>query len=122
MKELLAHNINNYTHEEYLKHKQEELLQKVSFLEQEIVVLDEKYNNFQNDFVHVTNESNELREAIANAKANLLKQKEKDQSLKQELYMKKYKNKQLVDNVETSFLESKCDKSLFMTNLEDLLV
>lgn len=70
----------------------------------------------------MTNESNELREAIANAKANLLKQKEKDQALKQELYMKKYKNKQLVDNVETSFLESKCDKSLFMTNLEDLLV
>ena len=58
MKELLSKNINNYTHEEYLKYKQEELVGKVKFLEQEIIELDEKYNNFQNDFVNVTNETN----------------------------------------------------------------
>jgi len=40
VKELLSKNINNYTHEEYLKHKQEELLDKVKFLEEEIGELD----------------------------------------------------------------------------------
>ena len=39
--------INNYSHEEYLKHKQDELSNKAKYLEQEIANLDEKYSNFQ---------------------------------------------------------------------------
>ena len=35
-KELLTTNINNYSHEDYLKHRQEELLSKATFLEHEI--------------------------------------------------------------------------------------
>lgn len=67
VKVLLAKNINNYTQEEYLKHRQEELLDKVKFLENEIIELDEKYNNFQNDFVAVTRETNQLKLSIEQA-------------------------------------------------------
>lgn len=86
-------------------------MEKVKYLEEEISLLDEKYNNFQIDFVQVTNQTAQLKSCIDGAFDNIKELKEKDKQLKQQLYMKKYKKEQLFDNIEEAFHESKCDNS-----------
>lgn len=50
LRKLVTGNINNYTHEEYLKHKKEELMDKEKYLEGEITELDKRHMHFQEDF------------------------------------------------------------------------
>ncbi len=86
----------------------------------EIQQLDEKYNNFQTDFVNVTTESNEVKAMIDNAKMILGECKDRDQQVKQELYMKRYSMKALVDDVMEAFHEAKCEKTVFLDSLQSI--
>jgi hypothetical protein len=47
VKGLLKKCISNYSHEEYLKNRQEELVEKGKYLEREVEGMDDKYREFQ---------------------------------------------------------------------------
>lgn len=77
VKELLKKSIINYSHEEYLKHKQDELIAKAKYLEKEIENLDEKYRLFQDNFVEASKDTNDYITKIEDSYCKIEELKEK---------------------------------------------
>lgn len=90
VKELLTTNINNYSHEEYLKHRQDELLSKATFLEKEIDDLEGKYKVFQDNFIQATKQSNENSDKISVAIKKIKNLKNMEKRLGHESYQLVY--------------------------------
>ena len=82
VKELLKNSINNYTHEEYLKHRQDELISKAKYLEKEIESLEEQYRVFQENFVEASKDTNDYNKKITKAINTIQTLKEKQKLLK----------------------------------------
>ena len=120
VKELLKKSINNYSHEEYLKHKQDELIEKAKYLEKEIEDLDDKYRVFQDNFVEASKQTNEFVCKIEESYKTIEGLKQKNKELKKRSFVRRYQIQEIMSRVEECFRECH-SKVLFAQKVKDIL-
>lgn len=89
-------------------------------MEKEIESLDDKYRNFQENFISISKETNDFITQIENAYKAIESLKEKQKGKKQQHFMKKYKYKEIYSKIMESFHECN-SKPVFAEKVKKIL-